>query len=212
MHNDFIKEIKEDVRNDQLLAIWRDYHKVIIGVIVGIFVATGIYLVMHHRHQKSILEQTKLYEQFIDLKSETQPKPDYTALIADGTDGYKILGAFEQARAALENQSQADDLLKGISDNKSLDVFYRQLAELQIIMKNFDGTNGQVLLENLEPLVSKESAIQAAALELKAFAQLKLNDRKGAIQTFTTVLQHPQAPKSLQARARAMLDTLKSSR
>jgi hypothetical protein len=75
-------------------------------------------------------------------------------------------------------------------------------------MRKFDSTNGAVLLEDLEPLVNKDSPLQAAALELQAFAYLKLRQTKKASEVFLSVAKHPKAPQSMQVRAKAMLETI----
>ncbi len=211
MSDDFMKEIKEDVRHDQLLAIWNDYGNVIIGAIIAIILATIGYLFWHNHQEEKLLEQTLAYEKNLDLEVSKGEKPDYSSLIQEGSTGYKIMGIFEQARSAGTAQ-EASDLLKSLADNSSFEGFYRQLAELQLVMKKFDSTNGKVLLENLENLVSKESFVQSAAIELQGFAYLKLRNIKAALQAFSSVAQHPQAPQSMRIRARAMLEMLTSSK
>ena len=121
------------------------------------------------------------------------------------------MGTFEQARSAATSK-ESQDLLKSLADNSSVDGFYRQLADLQIVMKKFDSTNGVELLKDLEEMVAKESPIQAASLELQGFAHLKLRNFKAALQSFSAVAQHPQAPQSMRTRAFAMVETLRSAK
>lgn len=211
MSDDFMEEVKEDVRNDQLLAIWHAYGNIIIGAIIAIILATIGYLFWHNHQEKKILEQTLAYEKNITLDTSKGEKPDYSSLIQDGSMGYKIMGTLEQARSAATSK-EAQDLLKAMADNSSFDGFYRQLAELQMIMKKFDSTNGKELLSDLEDLVAKESPVQAAALELQGFAHLKLSNVKAALQSFSSVAQHPQAPQSMRTRAYAMVETLRSAK
>lgn len=211
MSDDFIEEIKEDVRNDQLVAIWNEYGNVIIGSIIAIILATIAYLFWHDHQKEKLLEQTLAYEKNLNIEVSKGQKPDYTSLIDGGSTGYKIMGIFEQARAA-SSAKETEDLLTSLAENSSFDGFYRQLAELQAIMGTFDSTNGKVLLESLENLVDKESPLQSAAIELQGFAHLKLNNIKMARQAFSSVAQHPQAPQSMRVRARAMLETLTPSK
>lgn len=207
MSDDLIEEIKEDIRNDQLVAFWNEYGNIVIGVIIAIVLMTVGYLFWHNHQEQKLLDQTLIYEKNLELTDSKAEKPDYAPLIKDGSKGYQILGSFEQARLS-SSTKEAEDLLKSMANNTSYDAFYRETAALQAIMRKFDSTNGSVLLEDLETLVNKASPLQAAALELQAFAYLKLRQSKKASEVFLSVAKHPQAPQSMRVRAQAMLETI----
>ncbi|HBN21990.1 MAG TPA: hypothetical protein DD412_01980 [Holosporales bacterium] len=207
MSDDLIEEIKEDIRNDQLVAFWNEYGNIIIGAIIGIVLMTVGYLFWHSHQEQKLLDQTLVYEKNLELDPSKAEKADYSSLIKDGSMGYQILGSFEQARLS-SSTKEAEDLLKSMANNTSYDSFYRETAALQAIMRKFDSTNGAVLLEDLDPLVNKTSPLQAAALELQAFAYLKLRQTKKASEVFISVAKHPQAPQSMRVRAQAMLETI----
>ena len=207
MSDDLIKEIKEDIRNDQLVAFWNEYGNFVIGAIIGIVLMTVGYLFWHNHQEQKLLDQTLVYEKKLELDLSKGEKADYSSLIKEGSMGYQILGSFEQARLT-SSTKDAEDLLKTMANNTSYDSFYRETASLQAIMRKFDSTNGAVLLEDLEPLVNKTSPLQAAALELQAFAYLKLRQTKKASEVFLSVAKHPQAPQSMRVRAQAMLETI----
>ncbi len=207
MSDDLIEEIKEDIRNDQLVAFWNEYGNIVIGIIIAIVLMTVGYLFWHNHQQQKLLDQTLIYEKNLEHTDSKAEKPDYAALIKDGSKGYQILGSFEQARLS-SSTKEAEDLLKSMANNTSYDAFYRETAALQAIMRKFDSTNGAVLLEDLETLVNKASPLQAAALELQAFAYLKLRQTKKASEVFLSVAKHPQAPQSMRVRAQAMLETI----
>lgn len=207
MSDDLIEEIKEDIRNDQLVAFWNEYGNIVIGAIIAIVLMTVGYLFWHNHQEQKLLDQTLIYEKNLELTDSKAEKPDYAPLIKDGSKGYQILGSFEQARLS-SSTKEAEDLLKSMANNTSYDAFYRETAALQAIMRKFDSTNGAVLLEDLETLVNKASPLQAAALELQAFAYLKLRQTKKASEVFLSVAKHPQAPQSMRVRAQAMLETI----
>lgn len=207
MSDDLIEEIKEDIRNDQLVAFWNDYGNIIIGGVIAIILATIGSLLWNNHQEDKLLEQTLAYEKNLESDPLKGEKADYSSLIQDGSVGYQILGSFEQARLASSTQ-EAEDLLKAMARNTSYDSFYRETAALQAIMRKFDSTNGTVLLEDLESLVNTTSPLQAAALELQAFAYLKLREVKKASQGFMSVVKHPQAPQSMRARAQAMIEMI----
>ena len=139
MSDDLIEEIKEDIRNDQLVAFCNEYGNIIIGAIIGIVLMTVGYLFWHNHQEQKLLEQTLAYEKNLELDPAKGENADYTSLIKDGSVGYQILGSFEQARLS-SSAKDAEDLLKSMASNTSYDSFYRETAALQAIMRKFDST------------------------------------------------------------------------
>lgn len=209
MSDNFIEEIKEEVRNDQIQALWREYGNVIIGFIITIIIATIGYLLWHSHKEDQLVEQTLAYEKNIAFAADSTQKDqaDFSKLQANGTKGYQLLSSFQGA-ALVSSLADVKAELEKITENSSYNAFYRQLAQLQIVMKKFDSTNGKELLKDLEILVGTKSIVQAAALELAAFAHMKLNNGAAAKATFVQVAQHPNATQSMVVRARAMVEML----
>ena len=79
------------MRNDQLLARWREYGNIIIGAILAIILATIGYLFWHSHQEKKLLEQTLIYEKNIQLSAnkdnkDKEEKPDYIIYQAEKID------------------------------------------------------------------------------------------------------------------------------
>ncbi len=193
MSDDLIEEIKEDIRNDQLVAFWNEYGNFVIGAVIAIVLMTIGYLFWHTHQEKKLLDQTLIYEKNLEPDPSKGEKADYSLLIKEGSAGYQIMGIFEQARLAASTK-EAEDLLKALANNTSYDAFYRETAALQGIMRKFDSTHGTVLLEELESLVTKNSPLQAAAIELQAFAYLKLRSLKKSFPSFYVRCTTPTSP------------------
>lgn len=203
MKDNFIEEIKEEVRNDQMMAIWREYGNIIIGVVVAILLATAGYVFWHGQQEKKLKNYTLQFEAAVK-------DADLDALntLQDGsTKGYEMLSGFTKASLEPNLDASLKDLDE-IASAAKFGSFYRQAAELQRIMKKFDITNGAEILDDLKPLIETTSVIQSAAFELKGFAHMKLGQKKQAIESFIAVSEHPNATQSMRMRAAAMVEQL----
>lgn len=209
MSDDFVEEIKEEVRKDQLLKLWQEYGNVIIGAGLTILLFTGGYLFWDHYQTKKLNQQTLQYEKILE-ELQQKNKVDFSDLLKNGSQGYRLLGLLEQNNHA-SSQTQEDKSLQALAEDKSLNPFYREIAAIKTIMKDFDSTNGQVLLERLAPLSEKKSPLQPFVVELQAFAYLKLNQVAKAQEKFKAVLNASESQGALKLRARAMLEMLETS-
>ena len=210
MSDDFIEEIKEEVRYDQLKAIWDEYGNYIIGIILTIFLASVGYVVWHSQKEQRVLEQTLKYEKALEAfagKDSPKDMSNLDDLIKDGSLGYKVLSIFKKA-GETTSESEIETILAEVTDDKSIDAFYRDLARLQIIMQKFDSNNAKMFLDELEILANSSSKVQTAALELQGFAYIKLSAFNRARESFDQILKSDRASQAMKVRARAMLETL----
>jgi hypothetical protein len=205
--DEFIDDVKQSVRQDQLMQALKNYGNIIITVIITIILFTGGYLFWHSYQENKLTKQTLLFE-----KAALQDPQDLEALdqlINEGSQGYKILALLTQAKANLSSFETAEQKLRALQDAKEVEPFYRDVAALEAIMVKFDSTNATVLLEELADLVNRNGPLQPAALELKGFAHTKLKQLSAAAQSFAAVENHPAAPRNMKLRARAMQEILK---
>lgn len=207
MSDNFIEEIKEEIRNDQIQRIWRDYGHVIVGALVAIIIATVGYIIWHNHKVSALNEQTITYEQILAARAEGKEDTEALANLKDsGSKGYQLLSSMMTATD--QSASQAAKDLADLSEDSSFRAFYHDLAGLQAVMRKFDQTNGKELLEDLSDFDTKSPTLQAQALELKGYAFMKLNDKQSAAGAFRAAIEHPNATPSLVIRARAMLEML----
>lgn len=219
MSDNFIDEIKEEIRQDQIQSIWRNYGSMIIGTIVAIVVATIAYLFWHNYQEKKLTEQTLRFESQLEIMNDATKstengsgasKTSFQEATSDSSKGYQLLGQYLDA-GQKTSLDAARELLE-LSKNTSFKPFYRDLAELQAIMRKFDDTNGNELLQDLSSFMNtsdgKPSVLLALAFELQGYAHMKLGNAAKAAEAFRQVIENKQATPSMGVRAKAMLELL----
>ena len=209
MSDNFIEEIKEEIRNEQIQRIWRDYGNVIIGTIIAIIVATALYIAWHSYQENQLNERTIAFETQLEKLNNSDQDLDLEALKTNKSKGYELLGSF--LVAGQKSSFEAASELQALSESARYKSFYKELAALQGIMRKFDDTNGRELLKDLEPLLEGKTIVRVSALELVGYAHMKLNNRDQALNAFKAVSEDPNAPQSMMIRARAMMEVLSRS-
>ena len=77
---------------------------------------------------------------------------------------------------------------KTIYEDKSIDVYYRNLSRLLSVIKNNSGSyNEQILL--LDPIINSPSKLQILAAELKVILLIKFNKIKEAQKAINNLLK-----------------------
>lgn len=203
--DDFIEDVKSSVRQDQLIQLWKEYGNLIIAVILTIIIFTGGYLFWNQYQARKSHQQTRLFETALEGKADPE---SLDKLIKDGSQGYKILALFHQAKLALSNFASAEQKLKELQNTKNLDPFYRDAARLQAVMVKFEATKSGDLVKEIEEIVSHNGPLKSAALELLGFAYIKNGQVSRAIETFSTVMNEATAPRHMKIRAIAMVENL----
>ena len=203
--DEFIDDVKKSVRQDQVIQAWKNYGNTIITVILTIILFTGGYLFWNSYQENKLNKQTLVFEAALQ---DPQALGTLDQLIDEGSQGYKILALFTQAKAELSTFETAEKKLQTVQSSKAIEPFYRDVAALEAVMVKFDSTNAAVLLEELSDLAHRNGPLQPAALELKGFAHMKLKQGAAAAQAFSAVENHPAVPRAMKLRARAMQEIL----
>jgi hypothetical protein len=207
----FVEEVQEEVRKEQWLRLWNQYGNMIIGVVVGAFIATGGYLFWSSQHDKRVQEQSILFEQALGLLEE---KKDDAALklfekIATQADqGYKALALFHLGQNMARQGQSAEGTYKKIIDDHKNPLHLRELATYHLMAGRLQLENPEVFLKDLETILKPQSPWYASLLELKAQAYLKLNQKQNARNMFKEITLMKDAPQGLRARAHAMLEMI----
>ena len=118
-NDEFIREVDEKYRRDQITQIWKRYNGIIIGVVVLIVVAVGGWRFWQYRQQNLAQEAAVRYEEALRLSSEDKGEEAQAALETvvkeDAGTGYAMLARFrlaaELGKQNAENGASAFDAL-----------------------------------------------------------------------------------------------------
>lgn len=209
------QEVDEELRRDQLNAVWKAYGKYIIGGAVGIVLAVAGNEVYSSRVISAQEANAAAFE--VAQKESVTEGADAAQVWADAlpqlTDGYVALGELRLAQVTAKNgdidaaiaaydkiaaSNQHDDVLKS----------FAQLMSALLIAEhkgNLDEARSR-----LSVLAIKGLPWYFSALEQSAFIDLQQDQPDAALSKFLLLAGDTQTPRAIQTRAIQFRDMLES--
>ncbi len=201
-----LAEIDESLRAEKLAKLWKNFGGVIVGACVALLLATiGWVAWSNHVHVKKE-EATALMLQASRLESEGK--------FSDAADVYVRVPDVMPSLATLARVREADALLGAGQNEKALTLLrsitgkpdgWTELAKLKALRleqeKSADAKNAENLVNTVYPFTAKEWA---------ALAHLEKNEAQKATEILSQLQADPEAPASIQTRARELLNFIHS--
>lgn len=202
--DEFVAEVQEDIRRDQLLSLWKSYGNYIIAAIVALFVATGGYIYWEHHQKEAQQRDALLFEEMLKLEPGAVRTQKLEELAKTGGSGYRLLALFEEAQTS-PNPGEA---YRKLAKDARLDPGFKELAALRAIMADMGKVSAQRLLEEVGLLVKAVGPWREQAFEIQAYLLLETGRRQDARKIFENLKGSQGAPMGVRARAAAMLDMI----
>jgi hypothetical protein len=210
--SDIFREIDEELRRDNLLALWSRYGRYVIGIVVlALLVAGGIAAWRAHEGAERQAQSARFASALALARAgKTGDAAMVFATIAKEGGGYAQLAAFEQADllAKSGDHVKAAAAYQRIADDGRISPTFRGLANLLAAMQAGPNADPRTTIARLAPLAADDNPWRPTALELTAAAQLKLRDNKAALATYRRLADDLAAPRDLRARAAEMAAAL----
>ncbi len=214
---DLLDEIKEDLKEENLIRLWNKYGNHIIGAAVGLVIATAG-VTGWKSYQKSQNEKMgdKLYTAFeLDHRADFDGSiKAYETLEQDNKAFYSGIAEFRKAGVLFEKgkKEEANLIYKKISDDKKAPKEIRDLAEIYFIYNSVDFSNpDNALMEKVQKISGDKSAVFASsAKELLAYMQYGKKDYAAAEKTFDELTKGLETPPSMRTRSEEMLNIVKT--
>ena len=211
MSEEFIREVDEDIREEQRIKLWKKVLPYVVSVSLGIVIFTSGFVFWENYTKKN---NQKLGDDFTAAVQLAKEEDIDAALIAldsivdKGSDGYATIAKMKKASLLIEN----GNIEKGLDiyldlEKNAIDQSFRDIATILFVINSMDKSDPEILLEKVKPLEAS-NIWKSSALELKAFIFLKKNDKKSAKETFKNILEMKSSPSSLSKRARNMIEFL----
>lgn len=208
--DEFIEEIKEEVRRDKLLEIWNQYGNHIIGAIIAILIITGIYLFWQHKNDAALYNEAAQYEEALSLNQSGQKKEaadKLILLISTASSGYKTLASFELAKIRASEGQETEDIYKVTMKDNKIPEIYRQLATYKYLVSTFNSAKTNLETEYKDSF--SKSPWLPSFKELQALALLKDGESSKAHAIFVELSQAKDTPPGLRIRSIAMTEEVK---
>jgi hypothetical protein len=203
-NDEFIREVDEEYRRDQLTQIWNRYNGVIIGIAILVVAAVGGWRYWEHYQQTQSQAAAAQYEDALRLSRDEKSKEAETALetlAKDGSTGYGLLARFrlaaELGRQNAENGASAYDAL---ANDANVNPLWQDLARLRAAWLRIDTAEPAKLRPALERLAVPTNAWRHSARELLGLSGLKAGDMDYAGRWFDQIAADRETPQSLRQR------------
>jgi hypothetical protein len=205
---DILREVEESLRTEKAIRFWNDHGKTIITIVAVIILATmaqsGWVAFKKNQNEQST-------SQFLDTIKTSDPIPSLKKLSAEQNGSGSALSGLTAAAMSVDkkNWTEAIELYRQVSQNKSAPKPYRDLAIIQMVSLQLDHdekAKGTDLLKSLEDIITdKKSPWQARAIFTSALIKSsKNNDIPSARADLQTLLATPNLPTSFLDQVRSL--------
>lgn len=205
-NDSLLREVDDELRNDQLKKLWNDYGTYLIGAAVAFVVGVGVYQQVQASRLANAQAAGARYEAARLLLTENkapEASKAFAAIATAGPAGYAMLARFQQAAA----DAKADKTTEAVAsydaiagDTRTGDAILRDLARLQAAALRLDGGDWTEMKNRLTPLTDERNAFRANARELLGLAARKAGQTEDARKLFLQVLGDSKASKALKDR------------
>lgn len=196
---DIFDEIEEDLRRDRMKELWQRYGNYIL--VLALLIIVGV-------------AGNQGYDYWVKTKSQVSGNIFFEALTAENSldalndavshlpDGYAMLARFRMAALYAEdgNSSAAEKSYLELSEDTSINSFYRDIALLLSVMNAPSSLDKNMLIERISDISGFAGPLQGLALEKKAGLHLELNEVDMAISSLTLASELSDIPPSLRQR------------
>jgi hypothetical protein len=201
---DFIREVDEEYRRDQIMQIWKRYSGVIVGVIILVVAAVGGWRYWQYAERQQAEAAAVRYEDALRLardgKSEEAERA-LEALAKDAPRGYQTLSRFrlaaELGRQNAEDGAKAYDALAA---DANVEPVMQDLARLRAAMLRLDAAEPGAVQPALERLATPTNVWRHTARELLGLSAIKRGDYDGAGRWFDQIAADRDTPQGLRGR------------
>ncbi|MEM7570569.1 MAG: tetratricopeptide repeat protein [Pseudomonadota bacterium] len=210
--SEFLREVDEDYRRDQLLNVWRKYGWMLLLGAGLIILGVAGYTYYDRAKQEALEEQATQFmvaQRYIIAERDAEGVSELEAML-DGkvSPGYRAIANLTRAQL-LEKQGKRSEALaayEAISKDATIPASMRSLGLLSFIGLNHSNRTASEIETALAPLLDS-GEFQYTAEELIAAAYLREGNTEQALPFLRRIRQAEEAPSTLRARAQTLLTT-----
>ena len=190
---DIFDEVSEELKQDQLIQIWKKYSKLNITLVSLIIISLVSYQAYITWNKKKIEAISKEYFQALEKLEDKNYSESYNLFLKNSQNdksGYGTLSLFGLAETNYQNKKIDEMLLnyQNIYSNENIDIYYRNLPRILSVLKdNKSSFDKQKLL--LEPILNSPSKLQTLAAELEVMLLIKFDKIKEAQSALNNLLK-----------------------
>ncbi|CCD95975.1 conserved hypothetical protein [Bradyrhizobium sp. ORS 375] len=206
--SEFIDEVDEEVRREQLKKLWDRYSIFIIAVAVLIIVGVGGWRGYQYLEAQKAAEAGTAFNKAIELSEQNkhaEAEKAFADVAAMAPSGYRMLARFHQAaEAAVRDKAAAVKLYDELAADRSIGAEQQSMARLRAAGLLVDTAPYADLKQRLESETAAGAPFRHAAREMLALSAWKANDAAAARQWLDMIALDGDTPPGLRSRAEAL--------
>ncbi|WP_112663618.1 tetratricopeptide repeat protein [Microvirga flavescens] len=203
-NDEFIREVDEEFRRDQVAQIWKRYNGVIIGIAVLVVAAVGGWRYWEHSQEQRAQAAAERYEEALKLGREDKAKESestFEALIKEGEGGYALLARFRLAsELGKQNPENGAGAYDALANDAKIPALWQDLARLRSAWLRIDTAEPAKIRPALERIAAPSNAWRHSARELLGLSGLKAGDMDYAGRWFDQIAADRETPQALRQR------------
>lgn len=211
--NDFMTELKQDMKEEQLRKWWQNNAKFVYGFIIGTILITALYTWKKDSDKSTAEEFALLLDRASAIRiDDTERTKLLNKVIKEGTPAFQTLASFNQAFALVEKKDYATavKVLDAVRDNTKFDQLFRDFAALRalFILTEFQKDDPSIE-KRLTALTSTKNIWRYTALEIQAMYLLDQGKTSEAMAVMKALTEDENTPRFLQYRIEKLLKAIK---
>lgn len=217
MSNDsFIREVNEELRQDQLKALWTRFGALIVIAVAAVLLGTAGWVGYGYWNEQRANRSGDAFSQALDLAEAGRNDEAIAALAAlesSGYGSYPVLARMRQATVMVEagDAQGAVAAFDAVSADRSIPQVIRDMARLRAALVLVDSGSLAEVSDRAQPLMDDANTMRHSAREAVGLAAWKEGDAETATSMFEQISADGQAPNNLRQRAEMMLDLLRGT-
>lgn len=212
----FIREVNEEMRQDQARALWDRFGPYVIGLAVLIVLATAAFVVWDYWDESRANASGDAFSEALELANGGKPDEAAAALKRleeEGYGAYPLLARMRGATVLAEKGDFAGAVagFDAVAGDSSIDAAIRDLARLRAGYLMVDHGSYADVSSRLEVLTADTNAFRHSAREALGLSAWKEGKAGDALKFFDQIASDDGAPRQARERASMLAELIRGS-
>ncbi len=212
----FIREVNEELRQDQAKALWDRYGPFVLGTAVAVVLVTAGWVAWDYWTSSRANKSGDDFSQALLLANQGKSDEALTALTALEKDGYGAYPLLARMRAATVLADKGDTAgavagFDAVAADNSVPTAIRDMARLRAAFILVDSGAYADVAKRVETLTADTSPLRHSAREALGLSAWKEARAADALKLFEQVAEDPSAPRNSRERATMMVELIRGS-
>ena len=212
----FIREVNEEIRQDQARALWDRFGPLLIGAAVVVVLGTSAWVGYDYWRTRTANASGDRFSQALTLANEGKNDEAIAALQALEADGYGAYPLLARMRTATVLADKGDfagavKQFDGVAADGSIPGAIRDMARLRAALILVDHGSQADVAARVEALTAETNPLRHSAREALALAAWKDGKFADALTLFDQIAADSAAPRNNRERATLMTELIRSS-